>query len=171
MWGPNFSTGMILLDEMSLDEAVHFQNHSAKVVGLVDMSKFTKAADKTKRADHALVIMFQPFMGGWVQALAAFASAGAVPGDTLQKIVLEAIILTENNGYFVDGVASDGASWNRAMWDMFGISKEKNSCEHPVDPERELHFASDFPHLMKNLWVRVVTQKELEVRERGGQIS
>jgi len=135
-----------------------------KVNGLVDLGKHTPEKLKNKPGHHALVLMFQPFQGQWVQVIGAFLSAGAVPGEVLHKILLEGILLLENAGFFVDCVPTDGATWNRSMWDSFGVSKERNSCEHPVDTQRNLYMASDFSHLMKNLWVRLVNNKVLNVR-------
>lgn len=63
---------------------------------------------------------------------------------------MECIILTEKSGFKVDGVASDGASWNRSMWDKFGVTEEED-VSHIMDPERRLWFFSDFPHLIKCL--------------------
>ncbi|KAK3923900.1 DNA transposase [Frankliniella fusca] len=117
----------LLLDEMALTEKVSFQGDSLKVHGLVDLGKYTPEADKHKRGDHALVVMFQPFRGQWVQAIGAFLSAGAVKGAVLQKLVLEATILLENAGFHVDCLTTDGATWNRSMWSIFGLSKTENS--------------------------------------------
>lgn len=148
---------------MALSDLVSFDTMNMKPFGLVDLDKFTEKEDGKKRGDHALVLMFQPFQGKWVQAIAAFLSAGATKGRTLKHIILEAIILLENSGYHVDLVTTDGATWKRTMWDLFGLNKETSSCEHPHDPERKLFFASDFPHLVKNVWARVVNNKILNV--------
>ncbi|CAH1708738.1 unnamed protein product [Aphis gossypii] len=51
------------------------------------------------------------------------------------------------------------------MWKLFGISDEKSSCTHPVNPERKLWFASDFPHLIKNLKSRIINSKTLQIPE------
>ena len=109
--------------------------------------------------DHVLVVMYQPFRGKYVQALGAFLSAGAVNSQKVHKIILEATGLLEKAGYCVDGVSTDGATWNRSMWDLFGINADSPSCEHPVDPKRELRFFSDFPHLIKSLWTRVLDKR------------
>lgn len=122
----------------------------------MDLGGFEDEGDKDKRGNHALVVMFQPFKGKWVQALGAFLSCGAVKSDKLHKIILEAIALTENSGFFVDCVVTDAATWNRSMWDLFGINSQTPACEHPLDETRELRFASDFPHLVKSLWTRVL---------------
>lgn len=95
--------------------------------------------------------MFQPFKGKWVQALGCFLSKGSATGTVLHHIMMEAIILAERAGLKVDGIANDGASWNRTMWDLFGVNENCVSVEHIVDPERRLWFFSDFPHLIKCL--------------------
>lgn len=41
----------------------------------------------------------------------------------LAKIIIEAAILCENAGLFVDTVTCDGASWNRSMWRSFGTKR------------------------------------------------
>ena len=63
--------------------------------------------------------------------------------------MVEAIILSEKVGLKVDAIASDGASWNRTMSNLFGVSEDRLSVEHIVDPQRRLWFFSDFPHLIK----------------------
>ncbi|KAK3926592.1 Transposable element P transposase [Frankliniella fusca] len=157
--------GSILLDEIALEARTYFDKNTCKVHGLVDLGGFEEESDKDKRGDHALVVMFQPFKGKWVQALGAFLSCGAVNSGKLHKIILEAICLLEKSGYFVDCVVTDAATWNRSMWDLFGINHQSPACEHPLDPERELRFVSDFPHLIKSLWTRILDRKELKLPE------
>ncbi|KAJ8930644.1 hypothetical protein NQ314_016559 [Rhamnusium bicolor] len=54
-------------------------------------------------------------------------------------------------GFYIDAIVSDGASWNRSMWNKFGITADHVSFTHIVDPLRKLWFISDFPHLIKCL--------------------
>lgn len=49
------------------------------------------------------------------------------------------------------------------MWKLFGILEIRSSCMRPVDPERKLWFASDFPHLIKNFKSRIINSKILQV--------
>ncbi|KAK3931213.1 DNA transposase [Frankliniella fusca] len=153
--------GCLLLDEMALDENVKYDPASKQFQGVVDLGKYTKEEDRTKRGNHALVIMFQPFRGKWVQTIGAFLSRGACRGQLLQKIIVEAVGLIEQTGFKVDVVTTDGATWNRSMWKAFGLTMDENSCEHPVDQSRKLMFASDFPHLVKGLWTRMLNKKQL----------
>ncbi|KAH8035053.1 hypothetical protein HPB51_004294 [Rhipicephalus microplus] len=144
--------GGIIFDEMKLAE--HFNVSAAGTVeGFVDLGKFTQEEDRTTPADHGMVMMFQPFQGDWTQILRVFSSKGNIKAEMLAKLLLEAILLSEQAGLFVDFVSCDGATWNRSMWRSFGIgaSSVKTTCNvtHPVDPSRKLHFCSDFPHLVK----------------------
>lgn len=122
---------------MQLESTLKFQHDSLQLHGFVDLGHFTSEKDASKRGDHALVIMFQPFRGRWVQAIWAFLSAGAVGGAIFEKLVVEAIILLENSGYYVDFVKTDGATLNRSMWNKFGVSAEITSCIHPVDSNKK----------------------------------
>ncbi|KAH6937748.1 hypothetical protein HPB50_003766 [Hyalomma asiaticum] len=144
--------GGLIVDEMKLSECVNM-GAGGKLEGLVDLGKFTLESDKHIPSDHGLVIMFQPFAGSWHQILGVFASRGNVKAQLLSKILIEAILLAEKAALKVDYITADGASWNRSMWRLFGISGSstsiKPSAPHPVDPGRHLFFISDFPHLVK----------------------
>lgn len=126
-----------------------FDRVNLKVEGFTDLGQYTPEHQKTLRGDHALVIMFQPFRGNFVQTLGCFLSKGSANGSVLQKIILEGIILAEKAGLFIDAVVTDGAAWNRNMWKRFGVSESKISACHPCDKKRKLWFLSDYPHLAK----------------------
>ncbi|KAF0713626.1 Uncharacterized protein FWK35_00027505, partial [Aphis craccivora] len=87
---------------------------------------------------------------------------GAANAEVLQKLILEAIILLEKAGLHVHIVVTDGGVWNRGMWKLFGIYEDNVGCTHPVHQNRNLWFASDFPHLIKTTWSRVLKQQILE---------
>lgn len=117
--------------------------------GFVDLGAYTPQRFMNTRADHALVFMFQPFQGDWVQVVGSFLSKNAVTSDILHKLIIECILLLEKAGFQVDCVTTDAAQWNRGAWKLFGIEDHKFSCEHSYDENRRLWFASDFPHLLK----------------------
>jgi len=148
--------GCLLLDEMKLSETLSFQRSILHVEGFVDLGKYSTENDKKKLGDHALVLLYQPFCGKWYQTVGAFLGTGAVPGNILEKIIMEAVILLENQNIRVDCITTDGATRNRNMWKLFGISKKSSSCIHPTDGNRKLWFASDFPHLIRNLKSRII---------------
>ena len=136
---------------MKLSKTLNFNRQTLEIEGFTNLGKYTPKHQQGQKGDHALVIMFQPFKGKWVQTLGCFLSKGSANGTVLHQIILEAIILAERAGLKVDAVASDGASWNRSMWNLFGVTEANVSVEHVVDPERRLWFFSDFPHLIKCL--------------------
>ncbi|KAH9380738.1 hypothetical protein HPB48_008880 [Haemaphysalis longicornis] len=146
--------GGLLVDEMKLSEHLSV-NNGGHIEGFVDLGPFTSEEDKHTICDHGMAILFVPFVGKWTQVLAAFATKNNIKGTLLAKIMLETVILAEKSGLKVDFITSDGATWNRKMWSLMGIrassTNTKCSAPHPVDPERRLHFLSDFPHLIKCL--------------------
>lgn len=73
------------------------------------------------------------------------------------------MILLEKSGFKVHNVVTDGGPWNRGMWNSFGITNTNVSCQHPMDSERKLWFISDFPHLIKTMWTRILKNKFLKV--------
>ncbi|KAK3929285.1 Transposable element P transposase [Frankliniella fusca] len=131
----------------------------------------TKNEKDRNLGDHALVISFQPFRGKWVQAIACFLTRGNATDSELTKLILEAIILLEQSGLLVDGVVTDGASWNRTMWTKFGVSKENCSAIHPCNPDRKLYFISDFPHLMKCMRNCLCTKKIIQTPKGDVQLG
>ncbi|XP_075540088.1 uncharacterized protein LOC142574996 [Dermacentor variabilis] len=145
--------GGLLVDEIKLSEHL-MVTPSGHIEGFVDMGPFTSEG-QTVTCDHGMVVMFVPFTGKWSQVIGAFATSANVKAEMLAKILIEATILAEASGLFVDFVTCDGASWNRRMWKILGIGVKSNkiTCklDHPVDSARHLHFLSDFPHLLKCL--------------------
>lgn len=99
----------LLVDELKLSEhmcvktAGHFE-------GFVDLGDHTSFTDKGVKSDHAMVILFVPFVGKWSQVIGTFATSGNMKGDLLAQVIIEATILTENSGLFVDFVTCDGAT-------------------------------------------------------------
>lgn len=134
---------------MKLTKYIHFDEMNLKFEGFTYLGNYTPENQTNQAGDHALVMLFQPFKGKWVQSLGCFLSKGCAPGKVLHKLITECIILTENAGLKIDAIVSDGASWNRSMWTQFGVNEEEVSIEHIVDSSRRLWFVSDFPHLVK----------------------
>lgn len=144
-----YIAGTLLIDEMKLSEGISFDRRTLQFSGFVDLGEYTPETQKTSRADHALVFMFQPFRGTWVQVLGCFLTRASVPGSVLHKLMLECVILLSNSGFHVDAVTTDGAQWNRAVWKLLNINAENVSAPHPCDERRRLWMISDFPHLIK----------------------
>lgn len=131
--------GALLIDEMKLAKTLRFDRDSCQFHGFVNLGDHTH--DQTHElGDHALVFMFQPFRGKWVQALACFLSKGCATSSVLHCLILECLMLLEQSDFHCDVITTDGASWNRSTWKKFGIEGEylaNVSCEHPYDTTTE----------------------------------
>lgn len=120
---------------MKLTEGVVYDKNTLKILGIVDMDVHTPDELRGKEGDHALVILFQPFKGRWMQTVAAFLTKGAAKGKELAKIVLDAVTRLDQCGFHTDVIVSDGAPWNRTMWAELGMLRSETEKE--LDTEEE----------------------------------
>jgi len=114
---------------MKLSPSIKFDKNTLEFVGFTDIGKYTPPDQENEVRDHSLMVLYQPFQGSWIQAVGAFLTRSAANGDVLSQIVLEAVVLIENSGFYVDCITTNGASWNLKMWDKFGVSEDKPFCE------------------------------------------
>lgn len=98
----------LLTDELKLAE--HLSVTSATTIeGLFDLDNFT-LKDRCEPCGHGMVIMLAPFTGNWTQVLAVLATHENVKRELLRKILVEAVLLAEDAGLFVDFVTCDGTT-------------------------------------------------------------
>jgi len=62
--------GSLIFDEIHLRETLDFNKATKRFDGFIDYAEFNEEflpdSDKTKLADHALVLMYRPLTGSWV---------------------------------------------------------------------------------------------------------
>ncbi|KAH8027808.1 hypothetical protein HPB51_010454 [Rhipicephalus microplus] len=84
--------GVLMFDEMSVRKSLHVRESDMKVVGKVDLGEHTRPADREKDADHVLVFLFRPFLGGWSQTADCLAilfdEELLEPGETVEQASL-----------------------------------------------------------------------------------
>ena len=106
-------------------------------------------------------------MESFTQPIAVFVSKGPVGGTTLAKLIIQAISLLEKAGAKVHGLVTDGASTNRNLWAIFGVSGELDNVQcwfpHPTVEGRRIYVFSDIVHLIKNIRNRLHDKKTLRV--------
>lgn len=95
---------------MKVSKTIALNRNNLQVEGFTNLGKYTPKDQVGKTGDHALVFMFQPFKGKWVQALGCFLSCGCTFEAILHQLIMECIILIEKSSFKVDGVTLDGAS-------------------------------------------------------------
>lgn len=63
--------GVLIFDEIQLRETMEFNTQGHRFDGFIDYGEYTgeilKTSDKTKLANHALVLMFRPLNDNWVK--------------------------------------------------------------------------------------------------------
>ena len=113
--------------------------------GFVSLGQHTPKHQQNMRADHALVFMFQPFRGHWVQVIGCFLTKDSAPSDVLHKLVRECVVLLGNIGYHVDAIVSDGAQWNRGVWTLLGVHTAQLQLSSSFTPEQKTMDDLRFP--------------------------
>ena len=98
---------------MHLTPNVSFDRKTLKFNGFTDLGSLTPVHQSRELGDHALLLMYQPFAGKWVHALACFVNKGCASGKVLSHLVMEYINLLHTVGIHVQAVVSDRAQWNR----------------------------------------------------------
>jgi hypothetical protein len=68
---------------MKISPQVKFDRSNMEFVGFTNLGKYTPENQRKQRGDHALVLLFQPFQGKWIQAVGAFLSRGCATGNVL----------------------------------------------------------------------------------------
>lgn len=111
--------------------------------------------------------MFQPLADVYTQPIAVYASKNSIQGEELAKIVVRAILYTEQAGGMIHAIIADGAATNAKMWLLLGIEgtmeNTKNWFTHPLDTERKVFGFSDICHIMKNIRNRLYNKKKVRV--------
>ncbi|KAG8176607.1 hypothetical protein JTE90_028589 [Oedothorax gibbosus] len=96
--------GCITFDEMKLSKNRKLRSDGG-IYGSVDYGESEEALEietKGELCDHGLVMIFHPFTGDCTQILGVFATETNAKAKVLQKLLIEAVILSENAGLFVD---------------------------------------------------------------------
>lgn len=81
-----------------------------------------QSTDIDDQATHGLFIIFQSLADTYTQPIAVFALKNPVNGKELAKIAVKAIAYLEESGAKIHGIIADGASTNKKMWSLLGIS-------------------------------------------------
>lgn len=80
---------------------------------LIDIGKYTPANMKSAPFNQGLIIVFQTLVGKWGKILGVFATS--INSGDLSKLIIQAVVLCENSGLFIDFLTCDAAQSNRSM--------------------------------------------------------
>ena len=62
---------------MKLTKTLLYNRSNLEFEGFTNLGKYTPKHQQGLKGDHALVVMFQPFKGKWIQSLGCFLSRGS----------------------------------------------------------------------------------------------
>ncbi|KAH8033298.1 hypothetical protein HPB51_009409 [Rhipicephalus microplus] len=145
--------GVLMFDEMSVRQSLHVRESDMALLGKVNLAEHTRPGDNEKDADHVLVFLFWPFLGGWSQTVGTFCTSSAAPGSVVAKLLLQCIVHLENSGAVVQAVTCDNSTSNRSALRSLGIHGDRKnpqtSFQHPCDPSGEIYTVIDPPHIFK----------------------
>lgn len=94
-------------DEVSLKKDLTWHSKRLEWHGFVDFGEEIESAVKNGIATHALVLMFRPYKGSWVQPFACFASLNAASSTILHEVILKATVLLYNHKAIVKNFVCD----------------------------------------------------------------
>ena len=162
--------GTLMWDELSIEKDLTWDGANLKWDGPVCYGgEVEEGAISDEIADHALMLVFQPFRSNWVQPFGIFATKSAAPADVLQELVCKAIVELYNHGAIVKACVSDGATTNKAALLKLGISGNKTGrCYtlHPNDNDIKIYFFTDVPHLVKCTRNHFMNHKDVYVSSK-----
>ena len=85
--------GTLMWDEMAIQRDLTWDSKNCKWDGPVSYGgDVTERETENELADHALMFVFRPFMGAWVQPFAIYATKSAASGDVLAELIVKAIL-------------------------------------------------------------------------------
>ena len=121
-------------------------------------------------ATHGLVFMLGGLSSRWKQVVAYFLTGNKTDGSCFRSIILAIIEKAAAIGLHVCAVTSDMGAPNRAMWATFGVTTNRQfnitSIAHPINPEKNLYFLADVPHIIKNLKSAFINGLAIYLTER-----
>ena len=165
--------GSLMWDEISLKKDLTWHSTKLEWHGVVDFGDDIEAAVKDGVATHALVLMFRPYKGNWVQPIACFASKNAASAAILHEVIAKAIVLLYNNNAIVKNLVSDGCTSYKAAMSLFGIcgkvskkTVEKNNSyfiTHHLDRKIKIYWLFETPHSFKDAQNQILKHKVVDL--------
>jgi len=122
-------------------------------------------------ANHGLVFMLGGISSRWKQTVAYYFTSDSVRVHTFKAIIDEIISRAESLGLHVHSITLDMGASNKSIWMSYGVHYKfnrnvKNSIPHPFEPERNLYFMADVPHLLKTIKQSLFNNKFITIPDK-----
>lgn len=147
----NFCFASLVIDGMSIQEHVEFDNSIKRTIGYVDLDCFGET-DSDEIAKEALVVLLVGLRGHWKIPVAYYFVKGV--SATLQAgIIREVIVQCHSFGLLVTSVTCDGTGHNLKTMNILGAqitsSNLKPFFDHPCDSSLRIGVFLDPCHMFK----------------------
>lgn len=135
---------VLLMDEISLKEAIHYDQNSDRMLGLEDYGH-TRGPGV---ANHALVFMIRGLTTKWKQPFAYFLSNGTIKSNKLKTLVIEAIRQISATGLNCVSLVCDQGANNQSVINQLGVTI---SNPYFLIDKNKINVIFDPPHALKNV--------------------
>lgn len=135
----------IITDEMSLKQAVHYDEPADRVKGFEELGKSHRSSFV---ANYASAFMVRSLYRKWKQLFGYCFTSGPITHSRLQSLLLEGICELRKAGMECIVFICDQGAGNRAMLARLGVTKEQPYFE--VD-NIKVFCLWDPPHMIKNI--------------------
>ena len=134
----------VVFDEMSVKEALSYDEKHDLVVGLQDLGMLGRAGGVAKQA---LVVMVRGLAAQWKQPLGYFLSCDGVRGCDLRSLLEECLNDLIEIGLHPATLVCDQGPNNRALFANLSIDKDNTFFEYQ---DHTIFCLYDIPHLLKS---------------------
>ncbi|KAH8025445.1 hypothetical protein HPB51_018591 [Rhipicephalus microplus] len=153
--------GSLIVDEMSLKQALTYEKKGDKVHGLVEMGGLEKEVGiQNELATHLLAFVFVGLSTHYTLPVGYYFTQ-SVKGDHLHQLTLEVIKSIEEAGFQVVRLVADNHASNKKMFTMLGNGRMMPVVPHPMDMNRRLFLSFDHCHILKNLRNQMLSTKRV----------
>ena len=142
--GDNEKVCVLLSDEMSLKEAVHYDEHKDQIIGFEDLGDMKDP----HIANHALTFMVKGLAAKWKQPFAYFFTSGPMKADKMRSLTVKAIRWLRSCGLRCLVLVCDQGSNNRSMLRQLGVTIDK---PYFIVDDIKVFVIYDPPHAIKNI--------------------
>ena len=136
---------VLLMDEISLKEHLHYDDKHDKIIGLENFG----ISSGNSIANHATVFMIRGLTHKWKQPFAFFFSNGTMRSNKLKTLMLDGIRMINNTGLKCVGVVCDQGANNLSVMKSLGVT-----IDNPfffINNETKINLFYDPPHALKNI--------------------
>jgi len=109
---------VLLMDEMSLKEAITYDHHNDRVLGLEDFG----TSKSNGVANHVTVFMIRGLYKKLKQSFAYFFSMGTMKDDKPKSLMIDAIRKVNETGLKCVAVTCDQGANNQSVMKKLGVS-------------------------------------------------